>query len=164
MELWFEGNGMLAVDNCIELERYMPLIVKQACICNRKYNNHQIYELEDLINEGILVFYKINDFYDVDIYEFSGLLKKSLMNRFSSILKDIWKCAKTVRLDSVPERTVDSDPAKMLEVISLLQEGLKKKDFQYLFFLLTPPEELKIIVNKEIEKRLLWKIKRMLEN
>ena len=69
----------------MKLDDYYPLIYKQAAYYYHKIKEYSCYVIEDLVQEGVMVFYQILDKYDETKAAFSTYLTVSLRNHYSKI-------------------------------------------------------------------------------
>ena len=70
----------------IQLKDYKALIYKQANICYNKIKKFSGYLIEDLVQEGVMVFYKILDKYNKEKASFCTFLTTVLKNHYSKIV------------------------------------------------------------------------------
>jgi len=77
--------------NNIHLDDYMALIVDQAKIALEKIKKPSIYDLQDLVQEGVVVFCKIRKKYNSDRATFCTMFTTCLKNRYCDL---VWKSYK----------------------------------------------------------------------
>lgn len=121
----------------LELEKYMESIEYEATVALRKIKQPSIYELEDLIQEGLCVFFKLKNNFDSERAMFSTFFITCLKNRFYDVVEKSYRSVDPETEEkAVPDNTVD---------MIYLEEKISKlpyREYCYVDLCINPDEEM----------------------
>ena len=94
-----------------KVEDYLELIYKEAWVCFNKLQRCGVsYELEDIVQDGVVTFYKILFRYDASKAKLSTILTIGLRNSYCNLLRfEIRRASKWESLDSFTEVVDEQD-------------------------------------------------------
>ena len=134
----------------IALSDYIDIIEQHARVCLTKLKKPTIhYEIQDLINEGIVVFLSTRDKYKEEKGSFPALLKRSLKNRYSIIVRKSYKC---VNIENNPALLSNIVQPSAFDVLIDFNKQVTSLEMTYLLFLIKPPMPISKLVGSNFKK------------
>ena len=152
-------------------EKYAGLVKRIAIGCYRRLPNNSKYTVEDLEQEGWVIFCKLRKRrYRPDGAAFSTLLRTSIVRRMTNILRDEYRDKRCKSVYCAPDVmasiTPSNEPSQVEEIMAkqIIQELAKiSPEFADLFVSGVPPELVRIIRsrNRSLAKKRGWSAKNM---
>lgn len=152
-------------------EKHAGLVKRMAFQCYRRLPNNSKYTVEDLEQEGWVIFCKLRKVrYRPDGASFSTLLRTSIVRRFSSIIRDEYRDKRSKGVYMAPDVldaiSASQEPTPLEEVLvkQTIEELTKiSPEFADLFIHGVPPELLRMIRNRNrlLAKKRGWSAKNM---
>ena len=132
----------------IEIENYMSIIKAHAVVCWEKLKKPTIYSMEDIIGEGIMIFYKAKKKYDETKGKFIAYFKHAIRMWFGTIV------AKSYRsINQTATKKSDAEKGNYLTALAVscdtfnialeeIVELFTKREKDYILFMLSPPKNI----------------------
>ncbi len=123
-----------------DLQNFLPTIVKFSNIYYKKLKKPTIYDPTDLVNEGVIVFLKVQDAYKEDIGSFEGFFKFCLIRKLQGLVIKSYKTVNQKTMFNEEGQIIEEDLPIISNNFTLLylNDELTKIEKQYLSFLLNP--------------------------
>jgi len=150
----------------VELEEQMQTIKLEAKKCHKMLKIPNIFDVEDLIQEGVALLYGIYERYDSKKgASFSTFFYRSLINRLNCILiksyddinKSELKCFQTYSIDNYEEMPTKKQcsPHSVCNLINNI-EKLSTEAKKYIIFCLNTPKkaQLQIVKNQHLKHKI----------
>lgn len=152
-------------------EKYAGLVRRMALGCYRRLPSNSKYTVEDLEQEGWVIFCKLRTRrYRPDGASFSTLLRTSIVRRMTSIIRDEYKDKRSKGVNMAPE-VMDSiapslEPTQLEEILikQTIEELAKiSPEFADVFVSGVPPELLAMARtrNRILAQKRGWSVKNM---
>ena len=134
-----------------ELKDVAKIIAYEASKCYKLLKKPQIHEIQDLVQEGNIVFLRTYEKYNPDgKHTFKQFFYPSLVHRFSDMLA---KSYKEVNCQTeLIETSVWNCPAR-LSMIKECCKGLSEAAFDYLHLYTDPPADLQYVLVHSVKQK-----------
>jgi len=122
----------------IKLEDYSTVIENHAKRCFKRLKRPTIMTIEDLVNDGVVMFLSALKKYNKDKGEFLPYLIITLKNRFNAVVIHSYRCV-DIEYNEEQSHSKSSSQMKIVGIIQNLFK-LSTKELEFISFMLAPPE------------------------